>query len=134
MESFLKTYFSKKPEIVAAYLFGSQVENQNQPNSDVDIGILLRQADPEKTEILRKQVIVDLSRILRKDIHPVIMNSAGEELLRQILSKGKCIQINDSKFLAHFMIVALCKIAEFGYYRNIIRKGFVRSVLEASHG
>jgi len=34
--------------------------------------------------------MVELSRILRKDIHPVILNSAGEELLRQIFLKGKC--------------------------------------------
>ena len=134
MESLIKKYFSEKPEVVAVYLFGSQVENTNRPDSDVDIAILMRPNDSEKDEIFKERVIVQLSKILRKDIHPVILNTAGEMLLRQIFSKGKCVQVNDSKRLAKFMIASLCRIAEFGYYRKIIQKGFVKNILESFHG
>ena len=119
---------------MAVYLFGSQVENTNRPDSDVDIAILMRPNDSEKDEIFKERVIVQLSKILRKDIHPVILNTAGEMLLRQIFSKGKCVQVNDSKRLAKFMIASLCRIAEFGYYRKIIQKGFVKNILESFHG
>lgn len=134
MEHLIRTYFLKKPEVIAVYLYGSQVADKQRLDSDVDIGILLRQMDLKKEDELRKQVIVELSRILKKDIHPVIMNTAGEELLRQIFSKGRCVQTNDSKLRAQFMIVSLCRIAKFGYYRKIIQKGFLRSVGEAFHG
>ncbi|MDF1593881.1 MAG: hypothetical protein P1P89_20420 [Desulfobacterales bacterium] len=88
----------------------------------------------KRADELRELVIVELSRILKKDIHPVIMNTAGEELLRQIFSKGKCVQTNDSKLKALFMIASLSRIAEFGYYRSIMQKGFLRSVGETFHG
>ena len=134
MESLIKKYFSEKSEVAAVYLFGSQVENKNRPDSDVDIAILMKPKDSEKDEIFKERVIVELSKILRKDIHPVIMNSAGEVLLRQIFSRGKCVQVNDSNQLAKFMIASLGRIAEFGYYRNIIQKGFVKNILEGFHG
>ena len=134
MEDLIRTYFSKKPEVIAGYLYGSQATGKQQIDSNIDIGILLRQKDLKKEDELREQVIVELSRILKKDIHPVIMNTAGEELLRQIFSKGKCVQTNDSKLLSQFVLVSLCRIAEFGYYRKMIQKGFLRSVGEAFHG
>ena len=58
--------------------------------SDIDIGILLDRNDRDFAKEKRSNYIVELSRILRKDIHLVILNSAGEELLRQIFLKGKC--------------------------------------------
>ena len=134
MEHLIKTYFSKKPEIIAVFLFGSHAADKQRIDSDVDIGILLRHVDLKREDELRDQVIVELSRILRKDIHPIIMNTAGEDLLRQIFSKGKCVQVNDSKLLSQFMLVSISRIAEFGYYRKMIQKGFLRSVGEAIHG
>ena len=134
MEHLIRTYFSKKPEVIAVYLYGSQAVDKQRIDSDVDIGILLRQEDTKREDVLREQVIVELSRILKKDIHPVIMNTAGEELLRQIFIKGKCVQTNDTKLLSQFMIVSLCRIAEFGYYRKIIQRGFLKSIGEAFHG
>jgi predicted nucleotidyltransferase len=134
MESLIKKYFSEKSEVAAAYLFGSQVENKYRPDSDVDIAILMKPKDSEKDEIFKERVIVELSKIIRKDIHPVIMNCAGEVLLRQIFSRGKCIHVNDSNQLAKFMIASLGRIAEFGYYRNIIQKGFVKNIMEGFNG
>lgn len=133
MEHLIKTYFSKKPEILAVYLYGSQAVDKQRIDSDVDIGILLRQADLKRGDKLREQIIIGLSRILKKDIHPVIMNTAGEELLRQIFSKGKCVQTNDPKLRSQFMIVSISRIAEFGYYRKIIQKGFLKSINEDFH-
>jgi len=134
MESLIRTYFSKKPEVIAVYLFGSQESGQQRLDSDVDIGILLRHKDLNREDELREQVIVELSRILKKDIHPVFMNTAGEELLRQIFSKGKCVQTNNSKLRAQFMTVSLCRIADFGYYRKMIQRGFLKTIGEAVHG
>lgn len=134
MEHLIGSYFSKKPEVIAAYLFGSQAADKHRIDSDVDIGILVRHKDLNCDNTLREQIIVELSRILKKDIHPVIMNTAGEELLRQIFSKGKCVQTNDSKLRAQFMTVSLCRIADFGYYRKMIQRGFLKSIGETFHG
>ena len=126
----LKQYFNDKPEVIAVYLFGSQATEENKASSDVDIGILLDTKD-RTTEIeKRKQYMVDLADILRKEIHPVILNSAGEELLRQIFAKGDCILVKNQKKLSLFKMTMFSKIADFGYYRKQMQSGLIRSMME----
>ena len=38
----IQTELAKKPEILAAYLFGSTIKGYNRPNSDLDIAILVQ--------------------------------------------------------------------------------------------
>ena len=126
----LKKYFNDKSEVIAVYIFGSQITDKTSRSSDVDIGILLdtneRVAQIEK----RHQYMVELANILRKEIHPVILNSAGEELMRQIFSKGDCILIKNQKKLSLFKMTMFARIADFGYYRNQMQSGLIRSIME----
>jgi hypothetical protein len=126
----LKQYFKDKPEVVAVYLFGSQATGKKKRSSDVDVGILLNTKD-RATEIeKRNQYMVDLADILRKEIHPIILNSAGEELMRQIFTKGDCILIKNQKKLSLFKMTMFARIADFGYYRNQMQSGLIRSIME----
>jgi predicted nucleotidyltransferase len=126
----LKQYFKDKPEVVAVYLFGSQATGKKKRSSDVDVGILLNTKD-RATEIeKRNQYMVDLADILRKEIHPIILNSAGEELMRQIFAKGDCILIKNQKKLSLFKMTMFARIADFGYYRNQMQSGLIRSIME----
>jgi len=134
MKLLIEKYFSKRPEVIAVFLFGSHASHKQRLDSDVDLGILLKYEEVYRADELREKFIVELSRILRKDIHPAIMNIAGEDLLRQILSKGICIRVNDPKRLSQFMLVSLCRIAEFGYYRKMLEKGFLKSLGVPSYG
>lgn len=56
------------------------------------------------------------------------MNTAGEELLRQIFSTGICILVNDQKILSRFKTAAFVRIAEFSIYQTQIHKGFISSL------
>ena len=108
----LTTYFNTKSKIIAVYLFGSYAKGKEHHSSDIDIGLLFDARDPV---LLKKEVdtvMFDLSRILRKDIHSVILNLAGEELLRQVFLTGKCILVRDSKKLAHYKMTAFSRIDE----------------------
>ena len=126
----LKQYFKDKPEVIAVYLFGSQATGKKKRSSDVDVGILLNTKN-RATEIeKRNQYMVDLADILRKEIHPIILNSAGEELMRQIFTKGDCILIKNQKKLSLFKMTMFARIADFGYYRNQMQSGFIRSIME----
>ena len=126
----LENFFKDKPEVIAVYIFGSQITDKTSRSSDVDIGILLdtneRVAQIEK----RHQYMVELANILRKEIHPVILNSAGEELMRQIFTKGDCILIKNQKKLSLFKMTMFARIADFGYYRNQMQSGLIRSIME----
>jgi predicted nucleotidyltransferase len=126
----IKSYFEQKPDVVAVYLFGSYAKGRQRRTSDIDIGILLQSSD--RTGALDKRIdyMVELSRLLKKDIHPVILNLASEALIRQIFLKGKCILVNDSQELAKFKMIMITRIADLGHYRKMIQLGFISKVME----
>lgn len=126
----ITAYFKNKKEVIAVYLFGSYAEGKDRGLSDIDIGILLDRNNRDFFNERRNDYIVELGRIMRKDIDPVILNLAGEELLRQIFSKGRCILVNDSRKLSRYKTVIFSKIAEFGYYRNRMQSGLIRKIME----
>lgn len=129
----IKAYFEDKDEIVAVYLFGSYAQQKQRDRSDVDIGILFENAEPKSFKEKRNLYMVELSRILRKDIHPVILNLAGEELLRQIFLKGKKIIVNDKKKFSQYCMIMMSKIVEFNYYKNQMQTGFLKKLMKG-HG
>jgi uncharacterized protein len=125
-------YFSSRREVVAVYLFGSYAMDRQHQTSDVDIGILFEMdAHGQFYENIEKYSN-DLSRLLRKDIHLVAMNNAGEFLAKQILSKGKCIHQKNKSLVSQYQMKMYSMIAEFSYYQQIISPGFVRKVMEKS--
>jgi predicted nucleotidyltransferase len=126
----ISDYFKNKDEVIAVYLFGSYASGNNQPFSDIDIGILLNLVDQKFANQQKIRYMTELSRILRKDIHPVILNSASEVLMKQIYSKGKCILIKDSKELAKYKMTMYARIADFAYYLDKMQKGFIRRTME----
>ncbi|MGD8975089.1 MAG: nucleotidyltransferase domain-containing protein [Desulfobacterales bacterium] len=117
-------------DVVAVYLFGSHAAGKSRKGSDVDIGILFAAENPDLISKRINEIIIDLPRLLRKDVHPVAMNRAGEGLLKQIFGKGECILVHDRKKLAHFKMVAYSKIANFSYYRNRMQNGLIRNIME----
>jgi uncharacterized protein len=130
MENKIKDYFSHRNNIAAVYLFGSHVAGKERPGSDVDIAVLFQNRDPEPMIDSIDTYMVDLSRLLKKDIHPVVLNHAGETLLLQILNKGKCIVINDQRKLALFKVEAFAKIFDFTYYYRLMQSGLIKSIMQ----
>ena len=127
----LKAYFGDRSEVVAVYLFGSQATNKTVRSSDVDIGILLDTYDRAIETEKRNQYLVELANILRKEVHPVILNSAGEELMRQIFLKGKCILVRNPEKLSLFKMTMYARIADFSYYRDQMQSGLIRNIMES---
>jgi len=130
LSNIISDYFKNKDEVIAVYLFGSYASEKNQPFSDIDIGILLNRIDQEFARQQKMRYITELSRIIRKDVHPVILNYASEVLMKQIYSKGKCILIKDSKELAKYKMTMYARIADFAYYLNKMQNGFIRRTME----
>jgi hypothetical protein len=46
------------------------------------------------------KILLQLPKLLRKDVHPVAVNSASEALLKQIFGRGRCLLVNDPRKLA----------------------------------
>jgi len=126
----IKTYFSYKDGVVAVYLFGSYAQGRQRDRSDVDIGILFETADLNSYKKKRNLYMVELARLLRKDIHPVILNLAGEELLKQIFLTGNKVFVRDEKKLSHYQMIMTSRIADFCYYKNLMQKGFLNKLMK----
>ncbi len=126
----IQSYFSAKNEVVAVYLFGSHAQGKARRTSDVDIGILLNSNDPDLFKEKQIRYLKELGRLLRKDIHPVILNTAGEMLMRQIFTKGKCIVDNEHRKHAEFRMVMFSRIAAFSDYKNQMQAGLIKKIME----
>jgi len=129
-EKKITNYFKNKEGIIAVYLFGSYVSGKIRSGSDIDLAILLGSRDRAVITRRLDKYLIDLSRMLRKDMHLTAMNFASEELLKQIFKKGNCLIVNDSKNLAYFTMTAYSKIVNFHYYRDQFQAGIVRKVME----
>ena len=133
LQETIAAYFQANPSgIIAVYIFGSQASGTCNRSSDVDIAVLFDRSDPDFMHGRLEQILVELSKPLRKDVHPVIMNSAGEALLKQIFSKGRCLLVNDSRRLAEFKMTAYARIAGFDYYLKRLQTGFLRRISEVA--
>ena len=130
LENRIKDYFRKHDNIAAVYLFGSHAVGKERSGSDVDIAILFKASDPDQIRDSIDIYMVDLARLLKKDIHPVVLNHAGEGLLAQIFNKGKCIVVNDKRKLALFKVEAFAKIFDFMYYFSLMQSGLIKSVMQ----
>ena len=130
----ISDFFKNKDEVVAVYLFGSYASGKQHHMSDIDLGIFFKEKSMSLHYPLIDKYFNSLSRLLRRDIHLVSLNTDSEELLKQIFSKGQCILVNDKNKLVRFKMTAFSKIADFGYYRQIIKDGFINKIMETNHG
>ena len=130
IEDRIKDYFRNRDNVAAVYLFGSHASGKERAGSDVDIAILFQTRDLDFIRDSIDLYLVELSRLLKKDIHPIVLNSAGEVILKQILNKGKCVVVNDRRQLASFKIAAFAKIFDFSYYRDLMQSGLIKTVIQ----
>jgi predicted nucleotidyltransferase len=128
-------YCAGRSDIAACYLFGSYAAGVNRPSSDLDLAFLLDVAVPSTDyNEVRFSIIGDLGRICRLDVHPLIMNSAGELVLGQVFRKGICLYGRDAKALRTFRNSKLPLIAEFGYYVTLMQARMRQRYGVSDHG
>ena len=125
MKSELIKYFQDRPEIIAVYLFGSYARGRERLKSDVDLGILLDHGSIARAGEISRAYNIELSRVLRKDLHILVMNNAGEEIISQIFKYGACVLNRKPDELSRFKMVKYAMIAEFSHYRNLMEQAFL---------
>lgn len=128
-------YCTGRSDIAACYLFGSYAAGVNRPGSDLDLAFLLDVTVPSTDyNEVRFSIIGDLGRICRLDVHPLIMNSAGELVLGQVFRKGICLYKRDAEALRNFRNSKLPLIAEFGYYVSLMQARIRQRYGVSDHG
>ena len=135
LEEKIRNYFAVQDDVAAVYIYGSYAKGKPRLDSDVDVAVLLKDYDPDTEQAKKILYMTELSRRTRMVIHPVILNSAGEVLLKQILEKGKCVLKKDRKSLSRFKMTAIARIAEYGYYQRIFQQGVIQQIMGGeNHG
>ena len=91
----LTNKLSVMDEVVFGYLFGSYARDEAGVNSDVDIALYLKSTDLD-TQL---QVNYELSKLLKKDVDLVVLNSVKNiYLLENILNDGIVIKDDNKRF------------------------------------
>ena len=126
-------FFKTRQEVIAVYLFGSYAKNREQKDSDIDLAVILDHNTIIHQNDFQRQYYIGLAQTIRKDVHIVIINNAGENILAQVFKYGKCIFNRDPEIISRFQMVRFAMIADFAYQRNIMKEGFIRRFIGESH-
>ena len=89
---------------VAVYLFGSVARGDCGPESDVDIGVLYREAPPLTVEGLAFDLERDLERTLGVEVQLVVLNRAPADLVHRVLRDGKLLLDLDPSIRIRFEV------------------------------
>ncbi len=136
IEQTITEYFSKQPEVIAVYLFGSYARNRSRLDSDVDLAILFASnIKPELFYNLEMKYFQELSRKIPKNFDVVNLNRAGELLVYEVFRLGFLIYQRDPVKRLEYQARRICGYLDFSPLMFRMRKGMMKKLREGiSHG
>lgn len=120
------TYCASRAEITACYLYGSRATGRERPESDADLAFLLDNSVVKSSySSIKMEYYGALANIIRKDLHIIIMNEAGELILGEILREGVPLFVRNIEMVETFRARKIPLIAEYTYYSEFFRTKLV---------
>jgi len=95
-----------RPDVLAAYLFGSRARGTARADSDVDVALLVDGAPPPTLEGIGMDVQADLERDLRLPVDLVVLNRAPVDLVHRVLRDGHVVLERDRAARIRFEVDA----------------------------
>jgi uncharacterized protein len=92
--------------IVSVYLFGSFARGSQDPESDVDLGLLYAEAPGTRLEDQPFLLEADLSELLGRPVQCVVMNRAPADLVHRILKAQHLLLDRDPPRRIQFEVAA----------------------------
>jgi predicted nucleotidyltransferase len=131
----LESYFRHVPRIVGAYLFGSFARGSQQPLSDVDIAVLLDDRGGRTDRILViRQLVQEIGRLLRKDVHVLILNEASYLARIEAIFRGRCLHVGDEDALVQFKMLSISMFTDFAPFLDLSRRRLMHRLGVSSDG
>jgi len=109
----LKTYFQEDSNVQFALMFGSYVKGGRKRGSDIDVAVYF-ESPPEGLDLLG--YINNLSNILGKEVHLVVLNNASPLLRHQVLKYGIRLIKKDEVLYTRFREKT---ITDYEEYKNV---------------
>jgi predicted nucleotidyltransferase len=93
IERAVTAFLRSRPEVQAAYIFGSLLTGRSRPDSDVDIAVLVSDKIMRRDHFrYRLELITSLMPILgRDDVDLILLNQAPPLLAHRVLKKGRLV-------------------------------------------
>ncbi|NLG79603.1 MAG: nucleotidyltransferase domain-containing protein [Firmicutes bacterium] len=87
----LREYFTRRDDVIAAYLFGSFAKDRARPKSDVDVAVLFeaRSDDALARFAARTDISSDLEGLLGRRVDVIDLGDAPLSLIHQVLKSGE---------------------------------------------
>lgn len=122
----------RHPEIILAYLFGSQAKGMARQDSDIDIALLIDESSVKQSR-LRFQI--DLAAELGNDrIDLVILNHAPPLLQHQVIKHGVKLFSRDKATTVDFVFKAITRYLDTIYLRHVQDEVMYRHIKEGRYG
>lgn len=128
----LQKVLAKEPDVLAAYLFGSQIAKEAKPNSDLDLAIVVKdRAQKEEFYFLKRLSSLPLPNL---DLVVVDPKNSSPFLLHQIVKKGLPIYEKSERERVSFQAQAASKFFDTQHFRNIQNFYLEKRLKEDNYG
>ena len=117
----LKKYCESNQNITLAFIFGSSVKGLAGEDSDVDIGVHVRDTGKEE------QIWTELSRLMEKEVDLVVLNEAPASLASNILKTGVPLVIKDINLYWDFYLSKTLEAEDFNEFAESYWEIYQRS-------
>jgi len=115
----LKDYFSHRQDVVMAFVFGSQIKQQQTQESDLDLAVYFKSEGQglqweSEVEYDGEEVIwPDAERIVGQEVDLVVLNRVPSTLAFEVLRAGKSILIKDRQLYLSFLSKVSFEVIDF---------------------
>ncbi len=135
IEKDLGDYLAARPNVIAAYLYGSRAAGRERPHSDADIAIY---TTPFQTRLdsfhAKLEYQRGISDIIKKNTDIVFLQETGELLAYQIIKHGILVYEADSQMHRAFVARRMVQCIDFQYLQDRMQKGMMQAMRGEVHG
>lgn len=133
----IRKFFSRQPDVIAAYLFGSQATGRSgraESQRDVDVAVLFQDAVSQSRRFDRTlEFMSDLAAIVRRNVDVVDLNSAPN-LLRMNAIMGKLICSANNPIRCGFEVETMGEYHDREYFDRIDRTIRYQQIQQLHYG
>ncbi len=113
-DTITKTVLEYYPNVQGIYLFGSYMTEDEWPDSDVDIALLLPPAEAKKVRsFVMSECSIALARSLNKDVDLLNVRTVSTVFRKEITTKGKLLYCADRYAVDEFEMLTI------SYYQKL---------------
>lgn len=113
---------SAPDEVLAVYLYGSRARGTASPESDVDLGVLLRSAPPPSLRSVARDLEDAVERAVKTPVEAVVLNTAPADLVHRVLRDGVLLLDRDRPARLRFEVQSRNEYFDLAPLRRLYRR------------